>query len=190
MSHTFYSLRAGTNPHPDGLPLDDIKDLFEGVYRSLHAESYFDEAFRSLLRRCWGHVRAPAHDGHDSETMADSVPTAWRTVFRRHGGHSGGCGRNSVRHDFGTLRATPHEAGSGFSPGSGVSTQAFYIATLRPFCTGSEGWPRRGLRCVRSKRYSGYTCWAASPAAGGSAGRWAAARRRWPSACGGRRRPG
>jgi hypothetical protein len=31
MAHTYYSLRAGTNPHADGLPLDDIKDLFVGV---------------------------------------------------------------------------------------------------------------------------------------------------------------
>jgi hypothetical protein len=45
MPHVYYSLRAGTNPHPDGLPLDDIKELFLGVYSSLHRESYFDEAF-------------------------------------------------------------------------------------------------------------------------------------------------
>ena len=35
-------------------------------------------------------VRVPAHDGHDSEPMADTVPTAWRTVFRWHGGQFGG----------------------------------------------------------------------------------------------------
>jgi hypothetical protein len=28
-------------------------------------------------------MSVPAHDGHDSEPMADIVPTAWRTVFRR-----------------------------------------------------------------------------------------------------------
>jgi hypothetical protein len=35
-------------------------------------------------------VRVPAHDGHGSEPMADTVPTAWRTVFRWHGGQFGG----------------------------------------------------------------------------------------------------
>jgi hypothetical protein len=39
-------------------------------------------AFRVLLR-------VPAHDGHDSEPMADTVPAAWRTAFRWHGGHFG-----------------------------------------------------------------------------------------------------
>jgi hypothetical protein len=33
------------------------------------------------------HLRVPAHDGHDSGLMADSVPEAWRTVFRPDGGH-------------------------------------------------------------------------------------------------------
>jgi len=32
-------------------------------------------------------VRVPAHDGHDSGAMADTVPAAWRTVFRPGGGH-------------------------------------------------------------------------------------------------------
>jgi hypothetical protein len=36
-----------------------------------------------------GFVRAPAHDGHDSGTMADSIPVAWRTVLRRHAGQFG-----------------------------------------------------------------------------------------------------
>jgi len=31
-------------------------------------------------------VRVPAHDGHDSGMMADSIPEAWRTVFRRQAG--------------------------------------------------------------------------------------------------------
>jgi hypothetical protein len=35
-------------------------------------------------------LRVPAHDGHDSEPVADAVPTAWRTVFRWHGGRFGG----------------------------------------------------------------------------------------------------
>jgi hypothetical protein len=34
-------------------------------------------------------LRVPAHDGQDFEPMADTVPTAWRTVFRWHGGHFG-----------------------------------------------------------------------------------------------------
>jgi len=31
-------------------------------------------------------VRVPAHDGQDSGAMADTVPVAWRTVFRPDGG--------------------------------------------------------------------------------------------------------
>jgi hypothetical protein len=34
-------------------------------------------------------VRAPAHDGQDSGVMADSIPAAWRTVFRSHAGQFG-----------------------------------------------------------------------------------------------------
>jgi hypothetical protein len=34
-------------------------------------------------------LRAPAHDGQDSGMMADSIPAAWRTVFRRHAGQLG-----------------------------------------------------------------------------------------------------
>jgi transposase InsO family protein len=37
-----------------------------------------------------GVVRVPAHDGHDSGPMADTIPTAWRTMFRPDGGHFGG----------------------------------------------------------------------------------------------------
>lgn len=32
-------------------------------------------------------VRVPAHGGHDSGLMADSVPASWRTAFRFDGGH-------------------------------------------------------------------------------------------------------
>lgn len=32
-------------------------------------------------------LRVPAHDGHDSGMMADSIPAAWRTVFRHQAGH-------------------------------------------------------------------------------------------------------
>jgi hypothetical protein len=35
-------------------------------------------------------LRVPTHDGHGSEPMADTIPTAWRTAFRWHGGQSGG----------------------------------------------------------------------------------------------------
>ena len=49
---------------------------------------------RESRRSCGGSsrrgLRVPAHDGHDSEPMADTIPMAWRTVFRWHGGHFGG----------------------------------------------------------------------------------------------------
>lgn len=35
-------------------------------------------------------LRVPAHDGQDSEPMADTIPAAWRTVFRPDRGHFGG----------------------------------------------------------------------------------------------------
>lgn len=35
-------------------------------------------------------MRVPAHDGQDSEPMADTIPAAWRTVFRPDRGHFGG----------------------------------------------------------------------------------------------------
>ena len=38
-----------------------------------------------MLTGLW--VRVPAHDGHDSGAMADTVPVAWRTVFRLDSGH-------------------------------------------------------------------------------------------------------
>src|SRR5690606_8069795 len=41
------------------------------------------ESFRGVLR-------VPAHDGQDSEPMADTIPAAWRTVFRPDRGHFGG----------------------------------------------------------------------------------------------------
>jgi hypothetical protein len=34
-------------------------------------------------------LRVPAHDGRDSDLMADTIPAAWRTVFRPEGGHFG-----------------------------------------------------------------------------------------------------
>lgn len=35
-------------------------------------------------------MRVPAHDGHDSGPMADTIPAAWWTAFRPDGGHFGG----------------------------------------------------------------------------------------------------
>jgi hypothetical protein len=32
-------------------------------------------------------LRIPAHGGHDSDLMPDSVPASWRTAFRFEGGH-------------------------------------------------------------------------------------------------------
>jgi len=45
MSHKYYSQRAGTNPNLNGLPIEDIIDLFSRVYQQLQADGYFDEAF-------------------------------------------------------------------------------------------------------------------------------------------------
>ena len=35
-------------------------------------------------------LRVPAHAGHDSDLMPDSVPASWRTAFRSEGGHFSG----------------------------------------------------------------------------------------------------
>ena len=45
MSHKFYSQRTGTNPNLDGLPLDDVVDLFIRVFRQMESDGYFSEAF-------------------------------------------------------------------------------------------------------------------------------------------------
>lgn len=45
MPHSYYSQRTGSNPHPSGLPLKDVVDLFVRVYDQLHADGYFHEAF-------------------------------------------------------------------------------------------------------------------------------------------------
>lgn len=45
MTHTYYSQRAGSHPHPDGLPFADIVDLFKRVYAELAEDGYFTEAF-------------------------------------------------------------------------------------------------------------------------------------------------
>ncbi|SDI80644.1 hypothetical protein SAMN05216466_13540 [Paraburkholderia phenazinium] len=43
--HAYYSLRAGSNPNPSGLPLADVIDLFTRVFALLRQDGYFDEAF-------------------------------------------------------------------------------------------------------------------------------------------------
>ena len=45
MAHTYYSQRTGSNPNPDGLPLEDIIDMFIKVYEQLEEAGYFSEAF-------------------------------------------------------------------------------------------------------------------------------------------------
>lgn len=45
MTHQYYSQRAGLSPHPNGLPLKDVVQLFVRVYDQLREEGYFDEAF-------------------------------------------------------------------------------------------------------------------------------------------------
>lgn len=45
MAHTYYSQRVGRSPHPKGLPLTDIIDIFVRVYGQLEDEGYFTESF-------------------------------------------------------------------------------------------------------------------------------------------------
>ena len=45
MAHKYFSQRAGLSPHPNGLPLKDILDLFERVYKNLDTAGYFAHAF-------------------------------------------------------------------------------------------------------------------------------------------------
>jgi hypothetical protein len=45
MARSYYSQRAGLNPHPDGLPLGDVIDLFVRVFDQLREDGYFHEAF-------------------------------------------------------------------------------------------------------------------------------------------------
>ena len=45
MAHTYYSQRLGSNPNPDGLPLEDVLEMFEKVFSQLEDEGYFSEAF-------------------------------------------------------------------------------------------------------------------------------------------------
>lgn len=45
MTHQFYSQRTGTNPNMDGLPLNDIIDLFSRVFYQLQGNGFFVESF-------------------------------------------------------------------------------------------------------------------------------------------------
>jgi hypothetical protein len=45
MPHSYYSQRTGLSPHPKGLPLKDVVDLFVRVYGQLDEDGYFQEAF-------------------------------------------------------------------------------------------------------------------------------------------------
>lgn len=44
MNHVYYSQRTGSNPHPDGLSLSDILEIFRRSYIQLGLEGYFTEA--------------------------------------------------------------------------------------------------------------------------------------------------
>ena len=45
MSHTYYSLRKGTNPNMSGLPLADVVNLFVKIFDHLREDGYFHESF-------------------------------------------------------------------------------------------------------------------------------------------------
>jgi integrase len=78
------------------------KDVFEGVkystliqivdrkrYTSRKTRNNVVSALRCAFEfgyRDHPELRVPADDGHDSGMMADSIPEAWRTVFRRQAG--------------------------------------------------------------------------------------------------------
>lgn len=45
MPHSYFSQRAGLSPHPNGLPLKDVIDLFVRIYDQFDEDGYFQEAF-------------------------------------------------------------------------------------------------------------------------------------------------
>src|ERR1035438_6319526 len=45
MAHTYFSQRHGLNPHPHGLLLSGVIELFVRVYGQLEEDGYFTEAF-------------------------------------------------------------------------------------------------------------------------------------------------
>jgi hypothetical protein len=44
MNHIYYSQRTGSNPHPDGLSLNDMLEIFRRSYIQLEVDGYFTEA--------------------------------------------------------------------------------------------------------------------------------------------------
>jgi hypothetical protein len=81
-----------------GMKLSDLdleQEIINALWSQLNGNLDY-ESFRAIgsaypmSEAVYAELRVPAHDGHDSETMADTIPTAWRTVFRPHGGHFGG----------------------------------------------------------------------------------------------------
>lgn len=45
MAHVYFSQRNALNPHPSGLPLVDVIDLFQRVYDQMVNDGYFTQAF-------------------------------------------------------------------------------------------------------------------------------------------------
>lgn len=45
MTHQFYSLRKGSNPNMEGLPLGEVLRLFIRLFKQFRDDGYFDEAF-------------------------------------------------------------------------------------------------------------------------------------------------
>lgn len=45
MSKQYYSIRSGNNPNSDGLPLEDLVELFSRTYAVLEGDGYFAESF-------------------------------------------------------------------------------------------------------------------------------------------------
>ena len=48
MPHSYYSQRMGVGPHPNGLPLKDVVDLFVRFFYQINEDGYFQEAFGSM----------------------------------------------------------------------------------------------------------------------------------------------
>ena len=44
MAHEFYSQRTGSNPNPEGLPLEDILPLFQSIFNQMREDGYFTQS--------------------------------------------------------------------------------------------------------------------------------------------------
>ena len=44
MSHTYFSQRTGKNPNPNGLPLKDVINLFQGIFNQMREDGYFHQS--------------------------------------------------------------------------------------------------------------------------------------------------